>query len=44
MSKLSTLADSLVGSEIVKLGNEINARKSKGEHILIPRFSLSQKP
>lgn len=33
MRTLSTLADSLVGSEIVKLGNEINLRKSKGEHI-----------
>lgn len=33
MSKLSKLAESLVGSEIVKLGNEINVRKSKGETI-----------
>lgn len=33
MSKLSKLADTLVGSEIVKLGNEINVRKSKGETI-----------
>lgn len=33
MSKLSVLADSLVGSEIVKLGNEINLRKSRGEQI-----------
>lgn len=33
MSTLSKLADTLVGSEIVKLGNEINVRKSKGETI-----------
>lgn len=30
---LSKLADSLVGSEIVKLGNAINERKAKGEQI-----------
>lgn len=33
MSKLSKLADSLVGSEIVKLGNEINRRIQAGEKI-----------
>jgi aspartate aminotransferase len=33
MSRLSQLAETLIGSEIVKLGNEINVRKSKGEHI-----------
>jgi aspartate aminotransferase len=33
MSKLSILAETLIGSEIVKLGNEINVRKSKGENI-----------
>lgn len=33
MGKLSTLAENLIGSEIVKLGNEINDRKRKGEHI-----------
>lgn len=33
MSKLSHLAETLIGSEIVKLGNEINVRKSKGEQI-----------
>jgi len=33
MSKLSILAETLIGSEIVKLGNEINVRKSKGEKI-----------
>lgn len=33
MSPLSTLAESLVGSEIVKLGNAINERKAKGELI-----------
>jgi aspartate aminotransferase len=33
MNKLSKMAMSLVGSEIVKLGNEINVRKSKGETI-----------
>lgn len=33
MSQLSLLAESLIGSEIVKLGNEINARISKGEKI-----------
>ena len=33
MEKLSTLAENLIGSEIVKLGNEINERKRKGEHI-----------
>jgi aspartate aminotransferase len=33
MSKLSNLAESLIGSEIVKLGNEINNRIRNGEHI-----------
>jgi len=33
MSKLSNLAESLVGSEIVKLGNEINNRIRNGEKI-----------
>ncbi|HQE13165.1 MAG TPA: aminotransferase class I/II-fold pyridoxal phosphate-dependent enzyme [Flavipsychrobacter sp.] len=33
MSQLSILADSLIGSEIVKLGNEINERIAKGEKI-----------
>jgi aspartate aminotransferase len=33
MSKLSTMAESLVGSEIVRLGNEINDRIRQGEHI-----------
>jgi aspartate aminotransferase len=33
MSKLSNLAESLVGSEIVKLGNEINNRIRAGEKI-----------
>lgn len=33
MSKLSTLAESLVGSEIVKLGNEINNRIAQGAKI-----------
>ena len=33
MGKLTTLAENLIGSEIVKLGNEINERKKKGEHI-----------
>lgn len=33
MSKLSTLAETLIGSEIVKLGNEINERIKKGEKI-----------
>jgi len=33
MSALSQLADSLVGSEIVKLGNEINRRIKHGEKI-----------
>ncbi|MEP6683431.1 MAG: aminotransferase class I/II-fold pyridoxal phosphate-dependent enzyme [Parafilimonas sp.] len=33
MEKLSKLAESMVGSEIVRLGNEINDRKRKGEHI-----------
>jgi aspartate aminotransferase len=33
MEKLSTLAETMVGSEIVRLGNEINERKHKGEHI-----------
>ncbi|WKS94584.1 pyridoxal phosphate-dependent aminotransferase [Riemerella columbina] len=31
--KLSALAESLVGSEIVKIGNEVNDRKAKGEDI-----------
>jgi aspartate aminotransferase len=31
--KLSWLSETLIGSEIVKLGNEINVRKSKGETI-----------
>ncbi|XZF12503.1 pyridoxal phosphate-dependent aminotransferase [Chitinophagaceae bacterium MMS25-I14] len=33
MSTLSQLAETLIGSEIVRLGNEINARISKGEKI-----------
>lgn len=33
MSQLSLLAESLIGSEIVKLGNEINVRIAKGEKI-----------
>lgn len=33
MEKLSTLAETMVGSEIVRLGNEISDRKRKGEHI-----------
>lgn len=33
MEKLSKLAESMVGSEIVRLGNEINDRKRKGENI-----------
>lgn len=33
MSRLSNLAESLVGSEIVKLGNEINNRIRNGENI-----------
>jgi aspartate aminotransferase len=33
MSKLSTLAETLIGSEIVRLGNEINARIKNGETI-----------
>jgi aspartate aminotransferase len=33
MSQLSLLAESLIGSEIVKLGNEISSRISKGEKI-----------
>lgn len=33
MSKLSKLAESLVGSEIVRLGNEINDRIRQGERI-----------
>lgn len=33
MSKLSQLAESLIGSEIVKLGNEINNRIRNGEKI-----------
>ncbi|PZF73300.1 pyridoxal phosphate-dependent aminotransferase [Taibaiella soli] len=33
MSTLSRLAETLIGSEIVRLGNEINARIAKGEKI-----------
>lgn len=33
MSQLSLLAESLIGSEIVKLGNEINVRIANGEKI-----------
>ncbi len=33
MRKFSTLAENLIGSEIVKLGNAINERKRRGEHI-----------
>ncbi|MBS4044029.1 MAG: aminotransferase class I/II-fold pyridoxal phosphate-dependent enzyme [Chitinophagaceae bacterium] len=33
MRKLSALAESLVGSEIVRLGNAISERVKKGEHI-----------
>lgn len=33
MSTLSTLAETLIGSEIVRLGNAINERKAKGEKI-----------
>ena len=33
MSKLSQLAETLTGSEIVKLGNEIKARMNRGEKI-----------
>lgn len=33
MSTLSHLAETLIGSEIVRLGNEINARIAKGEKI-----------
>ncbi|MFY8127692.1 MAG: pyridoxal phosphate-dependent aminotransferase [Chitinophagaceae bacterium] len=33
MAKLSTLAETLIGSEIVKLGNAINERIKAGEHI-----------
>lgn len=33
MSKLSTLAETLIGSEIVKVGNEINNRIKNGETI-----------
>jgi aspartate aminotransferase len=33
MEKLSELAETMVGSEIVKLGNAINERKRKGENI-----------
>ncbi len=33
MSQLSQLAETLIGSEIVRLGNEINARIRKGEKI-----------
>lgn len=33
MSPLSRLAETLIGSEIVKLGNAINDRKAKGEKI-----------
>ena len=30
---VSQMAENLIPSEIIKLGNEINARKSKGEQI-----------
>ncbi len=33
MAKLSTLAENLIGSEIVKLGNAISERVRNGEHI-----------
>jgi aspartate aminotransferase len=33
MDTLSSLAETLIGSEIVRLGNEINARIAKGEQI-----------
>ena len=33
MEKLSKMAETMVGSEIVRLGNEINERKRKGENI-----------
>jgi aspartate aminotransferase len=33
MATFSLLAENLIGSEIVKLGNEINERKKRGEHI-----------
>lgn len=33
MRKFSKLAENLIGSEIVRLGNEINERKKRGEHI-----------
>lgn len=33
MQKLSVLAETLIGSEIVKLGNAINERIKQGEHI-----------
>ncbi len=33
MEKLSKLAETMVGSEIVRLGNEINERKRRGENI-----------
>ena len=33
MEKLSALAETMVGSEIVKLGNAISERKRKGENI-----------
>jgi aspartate aminotransferase len=33
MAKLSNLAETLIGSEIVKLGNAINERIKNGEHI-----------
>lgn len=33
MEKLSALAETLIGSEIVKLGNAINERIQQGEHI-----------
>lgn len=33
MEKLSRLAENMIGSEIVRLGNEINERKRKGEKI-----------
>ena len=33
MAKLSKLAEMMVGSEIVRLGNEINERIRQGENI-----------
>ena len=33
MSKLSRLAETLIGSEIVRLGNEIAIRVNRGEKI-----------